>query len=159
MTGPGFSEAGGELKQLQDVEVEKSMNIEQFVLILPLNCALRLLLCAEVDKARRRNPSSLLPGVFVLPSPSAIPSLQLAANSAIHPARIRPVPKNGNLVDLVWSGERQVRIPKTRLGIVARVAREGFCSGSLWYAKFAGARTVYGFYMSTPEAIDSNLSR
>ena len=99
----------------------------------------------------------MLPGVFVLPSPSAIPSLQRAAASAIDPDKIRPVLKDGNHVDVVWSDERQVRIAKTHLGIVARVAHEGFCSGSVWFARYAGARTVYGFYMRTPGAIDSSF--
>ena len=50
ITAGGDEEAGGDQENMEDVEVEKNMNVSQFVLILPLHCSLRLLLCAEVDK-------------------------------------------------------------------------------------------------------------
>ena len=137
VTGPSDRAAG-----VGGSQQEKSMDITQFVLIMPLQCALRLLLCAEVNKECRRNASSLFPGVFILPSPSLDPALAGIANDAIDPARLRTVPGNGNRIEVEWSATRRVRIAKTRLGIVARVAHEGFCSGSLWHVTFTGARRI-----------------
>ena len=137
VTGPSDPAAG-----VGGSQEEKSMDIAQFVFIMPLQCALRLLLCAEVNKECRRNANSLFPGVFILPSPSLDAALAGIANDAIDPARLRTVPGNGNRIEVEWSATRRVRIAKTRLGIVARVANEGFCSGSLWHATFKGARRI-----------------